>query len=119
MQYYTEISNTRMINNFLWPQKLKVLCSRAVAYPDLRDGFNSARREAHFKPLQMQLRRKNLIKRVVIESVCYNQKLGAVNRYCTSVTRVNLAPGMSILLIKFCNLVLPPPSFNSHYHKRK
>lgn len=58
--------------NFLWPQQLNVLCSTAEVYLDLRGVFNSARRETHFKPLQMQLRRKNLIKRAVIESVCYN-----------------------------------------------
>lgn len=65
------------------------------------------------------MRRKNLIKRAVIESVCYNQRPGAVNCYCTSVTRVNLAPGVGILLIQLCNLVFPPPSFNYHYHKMK
>lgn len=67
----------------------------------------------------MQLSRKNLIKRVVIESVCYNQRLGAAERYCKSVTRVNLAPDVGILLIQLCNLVIPPPSFNYHYHKMK
>lgn len=60
-----------------------------------------------------------MIKRVVIESVCYNQRLGAGNCYCTSVTRVNLAPDVGILLIQLFNLVLRPPSFNYHYHKMK
>lgn len=96
----SKLINMRIFRNFLWLEKRKVLYSAAKAYPDLRG--------------------KNLIKGAVIESVRYNQRPGAQHCYSTSVTRVNLAPSVGILLIQLCNIVFfPPPSFNYHYHKMK
>lgn len=75
----------------------------------------STKLKTHFKLMQILLRRKNLIKRV---ATC-DLRPSASNQYCTSMTRINLAPCVGIFLILLCKLLIRLPIFQLSLSKNE